>query len=89
MSSCESPNLSALLRQWWFLPLLALALCLRLYNLTDSALWGDESSSLFLAQYSPSQLWQHAARDVHPPLYFFLLHLWVNVLGRACFRCAC
>ncbi|MDN6859724.1 glycosyltransferase family 39 protein, partial [Pseudomonas sp. CAN2814] len=81
MLSRESPSLSALLRQWWFLPLLALALCLRLYGLADSALWGDETSSLFLARYSPAQLWQHAAHDVHPPLYFFLLHLWVQVLG--------
>lgn len=81
MSSCESPNLPALLRQWWFLPLLALALCLRLHELTASAIWGDESSSLILAQYSPLQLWQHAAHDVHPPLYFFLLHLWVQVWG--------
>lgn len=80
MSSRESPSLPALLRQRWFLPLLALALCLRLYGLTDSAIWGDESSSLFLARYSPLQLWQHAAHDVHPPLYFYLLHLWTGVL---------
>lgn len=81
MSSRESSNLPALLRQWWCLPLLALALCVRLYGLTDVAIWGDESSSLFLARYTPLQLWEHAARDVHPPLYFFLLHLWVQGLG--------
>ncbi|WP_236198522.1 glycosyltransferase family 39 protein [Pseudomonas pseudonitroreducens] len=81
MLSREPPSLPALLRQWWFLPLLALALCLRLYGLSDSALWGDESSSLFLARYSPLQLWQHAAHDVHPPLYFFFLHGWVQVVG--------
>ncbi|MBD9675246.1 glycosyltransferase family 39 protein [Pseudomonas sp. PDM18] len=85
MSSRESPSLFALLRQWWFLPLLALALCLRLYELTGSAIWGDESSSLFLARYSPLQLWQHAARDVHPPLYFYLLHLWTGQLGEGVF----
>lgn len=81
MSSREPPSLPALLRQWWFLPLLVLALCLRLYALTGSAIWGDESSSLILADYPPLQLWQHAAHDVHPPLYFFLLHLWVGVFG--------
>ncbi|MCP1647465.1 glycosyltransferase family 39 protein [Pseudomonas nitroreducens] len=81
MLSREPPSLPALLRQWWFLPLLAFALCLRLYGLSDSALWGDESSSLFLARYSPLQLWQHAAHDVHPPLYFFFLHGWVQVVG--------
>lgn len=81
MSSCEPPSLPALLRQWWFLPLLALALCLRLHELTGSAIWGDESSSLFLARYAPLQLWQHAAHDVHPPLYFYLLHLWSAVFG--------
>ncbi|MFS2127879.1 glycosyltransferase family 39 protein [Pseudomonas sp. Pseusp97] len=81
MSSREPPSLPELLRQWWFLPLLAFALCLRLYELTGSAIWGDESSSLFLARYSPLQLWQHAAHDVHPPLYFYLLHLWTGLLG--------
>ena len=81
MLSREPPTLPVLLRQWWFLPLLVLALCLRLYGLSDSALWGDETSSLFLARYSPVQLWQHAAHDVHPPLYFFLLHAWVAVAG--------
>ena len=81
MSSREPPNLSALLRQWWFLPLVLLATVLRLHELTESAIWGDESSSLLLALYSPSALWHHAAHDVHPPLYFFLLHLWVQVLG--------
>ncbi|WP_425328033.1 glycosyltransferase family 39 protein [Pseudomonas nitroreducens] len=81
MLSREPPTLPVLLRQWWFLPLLVLALCLRLYGLSDSALWGDETSSLFLARYSPVQLWQHAAHDVHPPLYFFLLHAWVGVAG--------
>lgn len=81
MSFREPPHLSALLRQWWFLPLLVLATVLRLHELTESAIWGDESSSLLLALYSPSALWHHAAHDVHPPLYFFLLHLWVQVLG--------
>ncbi|PJI50194.1 MAG: hypothetical protein CTR55_04935 [Pseudomonas sp.] len=81
MSSREPPSLPALLRQWWFLPLLVLALCLRLHELTGSAIWGDESSSLFLARYAPLQLWQHAAHDVHPPLYFYLLHLWTGLFG--------
>jgi len=85
MLSRELPSLPLLLRQWWFLPLLALALCLRLQGLADSALWGDETSSLFLARYSPVQLWQHAAHDVHPPLYFFLLHLWVQLMGEGVF----
>lgn len=81
MSSREPSSFPSLLRQWWFLPLLALALYLRLHELTASAIWGDESSSLILAQYSPLQLWRHAAHDVHPPLYFLLLHVWVQVLG--------
>lgn len=83
MSSRESQSLPELLRQWWFLPLLALALCLRLYELTGAAIWGDESSSLFLARYAPLPLWQHAAHDVHPPLYFYLLHLWIGVFGES------
>lgn len=61
------------LRQLWWVPILALALAVRFYGLTAAAIWGDEGSSLLLSQYAATDLWFHAAHDVHPPLYFFLL----------------
>ncbi|MBF6028416.1 glycosyltransferase family 39 protein [Pseudomonas sp. P115] len=67
-------------RLWW-LPILALAMALRFYHLTSAAIWGDEGSSLLLSEYALSDLWFHAAHDVHPPLYFLLLRGWIELFG--------
>ncbi|AMN78228.1 glycosyltransferase family 39 protein [Pseudomonas azotoformans] len=67
-------------RLWW-VPILALAMALRFYNLTSAAIWGDEGSSLLLSEYALGDLWFHAAHDVHPPLYFFLLRGWIELFG--------
>lgn len=67
-------------RLWWA-PILALAIALRFYHLTSAAIWGDEGSSLLLSEYAATDLWFHAAHDVHPPLYFLLLRGWIEVFG--------
>ncbi|TFY88317.1 hypothetical protein DYL59_16015 [Pseudomonas kairouanensis] len=67
-------------RLWW-VPILALAVALRFYHLTSAAIWGDEGSSLLLSEYAVGDLWFHAAHDVHPPLYFFLLRGWIELFG--------
>lgn len=67
-------------RLWW-VPILALAMALRFYHLTSAAIWGDEGSSLLLSEYALGDLWFHAAHDVHPPLYFFLLRGWIELFG--------
>ena len=67
-------------RLWW-VPILALAMALRFYHLTSAAIWGDEGSSLLLSEYAVGDLWFHAAHDVHPPLYFFLLRGWIELFG--------
>ncbi len=75
---CEG---SGWLRRLWWGPILALALVVRFYGLTSAAIWGDEGSSLLLSQYAAADLWFHAAHDVHPPLYFFLLRGWIELFG--------
>lgn len=67
-------------RLWW-LPILGLAMALRFYGLTAAAIWGDEGSSLLLSEYALDDLWFHAAHDVHPPLYFFMLRGWIELFG--------
>jgi mannosyltransferase len=67
-------------RLWW-LPILALAMAVRFYGLTAAAIWGDEGSSLLLSEYAVGDLWFHAAHDVHPPLYFFMLRGWIELFG--------
>ncbi|MBI3957590.1 MAG: hypothetical protein HY328_02185 [Chloroflexi bacterium] len=52
------------------------AFALRLHKLGAESLWYDETVSVFLAQQSIPELIAHTARDIHPPGYYLLLHLW-------------
>ncbi len=72
-------------REHWLLSILVLATLVRFYGLTAAAIWGDEGSSLLLSQHSLAGIWEHAAHDVHPPLYFMLLHGWVELFGDGIF----
>ncbi|MGH8387186.1 MAG: glycosyltransferase family 39 protein [Pseudomonas sp.] len=65
--------------------ILVLATLARFYDLTAGAIWGDEGSSLLMSRYALADIWIHAARDVHPPLYFMLLHGWIEVFGDGIF----
>lgn len=69
----------------WLIPILLLAALTRIYGSTASAIWCDEGSSLLMSRYSVSLIWSHSAHDVHPPLYFLLLHGWVAVFGDSLF----
>lgn len=55
---------------------LLVAFALRLHRLGAESLWYDETVSVFLAQLSIPQLVAHTARDIHPPGYYLLLHVW-------------
>lgn len=70
-----------LVKGLWIIPIVLLATCSRLYQSTASAIWCDEGSSLLLSHYSPALIWYHSAHDVHPPLYFWLLHVWITAFG--------
>jgi len=65
--------------------ILVLAVLTRLYGLTDAAIWGDEGSSLLMSRYTLDGIWAHAAHDVHPPLYFMVLHGWIGLFGDGLF----
>lgn len=73
------------LADYGFWLILLLAAVVRFYGLTAAAIWGDEGSSLLLSQRSFSEIWAHAAHDVHPPLYFMLLHGWIVCFGDGIF----
>ncbi len=61
---------------------------LRLYRLGFQSLWYDETVSLLLAHKSLPALTAHTARDIHPPLYYYLLHFWIRVAGDSEFSAA-
>jgi mannosyltransferase len=68
--------------EWLILGLiLLLALSLRFYLLDGQSLWADEGNSAALAMRSLSTITRDAAHDIHPPLYYYLLHVWVGLWG--------
>ena len=53
------------------------ALCLRLIYLSKFSLWMDEGFSYYFSGFPLKTLLYILAReDNHPPLYYYLLHLW-------------
>ena len=60
-----------------------LALALRLYRLDAQSLWYDEGFSVYLARMSVAEITARTAADIQPPLYYYLLHGWIQVFGDA------
>jgi len=65
--------------------LIFVALGLRLAYLTFQPLWWDEGWSVYFATTDMSSMFDLTAVDIHPPLYYMLLHLWIAVLGSSVF----
>jgi mannosyltransferase len=68
------------------LAMILLGLVLRVYHLAAQSFWWDEAFSATVAtQALPRIVSQSSAYDVHPPLYYILLHYWVVVFGTSDF----
>lgn len=68
---------------WLLLAVLALAVFLRLFTLGSESLWLDEAVSV---TSSKASLWSivhtTASQDMHPPLYYSILHFWMLLFGQ-------
>lgn len=60
---------------------LLLAAWLRFYRLAGQSLWSDEGNSVALARADLGQIASRTALDIHPPLYYWLLHGWMRIFG--------
>ena len=77
-------KLSRLLNKHWlylFLLIILLATVIRFFGITKSSIWHDEGFSAMLSGRGWLDVWLGSARDVHPPLYYELLHGWGLVFG--------
>jgi len=54
---------------------------LRLWDSTKSSIWHDEGYTMMLAPMNPLEIITRTARDVHPPLYYLVLHYWMALFG--------
>lgn len=60
-----------------------LAIIVRLFAITKASIWHDEGFTAMLAGRDWVAIWQGSARDVHPPLYYELLHGWTLIFGQS------
>lgn len=73
-------------REYWLLvSIIVLGLLVRVYDVTQPAIWYDEASSVLMSEFSLPLIWFHTRYDVHPPLYYMLLHGWTSVFGNGVF----
>lgn len=77
---------SANWRRWTdviLIMVLLLALGLRFYRIEAQSLWNDEGTSVALAARDLITITRSAANDIHPPLYYYLLHFWTAAFGNS------
>lgn len=68
--------------RWWDAPLLVclgVQVFLFSFRLNVLSLWTDEWSSLKVVEQSVPAILQFVAVDIHPPLYFLMLHFWLKL----------
>jgi 4-amino-4-deoxy-L-arabinose transferase-like glycosyltransferase len=63
------------------LALILLGFGLRVLRLDFQPLWWDEGYSVWFATHPLGQMVALTAQDIHPPLYYALLHGWTSLLG--------
>ncbi|HXF64469.1 MAG TPA: glycosyltransferase family 39 protein [Caldilineaceae bacterium] len=71
-------------RQWvrpWLIAILLLGFALRVHELARQNIWWDEARNLAVALRPLSQIATAPELDIHPPVYFWLLHLWSRAAG--------
>lgn len=66
---------------FWVLVAIAAGFALRVNRLGVQSLWNDEGTSVALARLSLPAVISGAAHDIHPPLYYLLLHYWMTLAG--------
>ena len=66
----------------YVLAITLVATVLRFYLIDEKSIWLDESFSLWIARQSLWEGWRWLIEvDQHPPLYYSLLHFWIQLFG--------
>lgn len=77
----QPPAGRAVFPQFWLLLFTLIGFGLRVQRLDFQPLWGDEGWSFYFATQPIPQLLALTAIDIHPPLYYLLLKLWLGLAG--------
>jgi uncharacterized membrane protein len=54
---------------------------IRIYSLGHESLWGDEFYSYYVSSSGINNMFEYISSDYHPPLYYILLNIFINLLG--------
>jgi len=68
---------------WILFAILALAAMLRFFQLDAQSFWNDEGTSARVAERSLPLITAASIGDIHPPLYYYVLHFWRGVFGES------
>lgn len=63
-----------------FIPIILAAVFFAFYGATKS-FWLDEAFSVFVSEQNFSEIVAALRNDTHPPLYYFLLSIWIKIFG--------
>lgn len=79
-------RLSGILRQprvivWSAYATVLVAFFLRALRLADKNIWWDEGWSIWLSKQDWAAIALRTASDEHPPLHYWMLHIWNTVAG--------
>lgn len=77
----QSRTAAVVARHKWLVVILVLAAALRVCHLGVESVWLDEAASVEIARDPPVDVVLDAAQDVHPPLYYLALHVWMRMMG--------
>jgi len=69
--------------KWLALALILIGFALRLWGLSSQPIWWDEARNIIVASRPLKAIPSSGELDIHPPLYFFLLHFWMRLGGWA------
>jgi uncharacterized membrane protein len=62
---------------------MSLGAALRIIKLGSESLWLDEAYSIYTSRLSLPAIVNEIKKDVHPPLYYFVLHYWMMAFGES------
>ena len=82
-ASLATPLKRSVISRYFLLILLAILLLAamgRILHIGDQSMWLDEGIS-YWNQKQPDMIAWISIKDVHPPLYFWMLHLWIQLTG--------
>ncbi len=66
---------------WLLLLIILAAFALRVYRLDLQDIWWDEARNIDVAGRALTQIATAPELDIHPPVYFYLLHGWLAAAG--------